>query len=73
MKIEYLTTAEEFGELIRYKRRQQGLSQQEVADLAGVSVRFLGDLERGKPSCELDKSLGVAETLGLRLKPEGHD
>lgn len=73
MNPDRLSTAEKFGELIRSERHRQGLSQQEVADLAGVSVRFLGDLERGKPSCELNKSLGVAETLGLRLVVEERD
>jgi DNA-binding XRE family transcriptional regulator len=59
--------SKQFGKLVRDDRRRQRLSQQEAADLAGVSVRFLGDLERGKPTCELEISLAVAATLGLRL------
>jgi y4mF family transcriptional regulator len=65
--MESLNNAEMFGEMIRNERRRQGLRQQEAADLTGVSVRFLGDLERGKPTCELEKALSVASTLGLRL------
>lgn len=69
--MESLNNAEKFGEIIRGERRRQGLLQQEAADLTGVSVRFLGDLERGKPTCELDKALSVAATLGLHLIVEG--
>ncbi len=39
-------------------------------DLAGVSQRFVYDLERGKPSVALDKVLLVCSTLGLRLALE---
>lgn len=50
------------------KRKALGLTQVEVADLAGVSARFMYDLERGKPSMSLEKFLAVATTLGLELE-----
>jgi len=43
------------------------LQQAELADLAGVSVRFLHSLEHDKPSVRLDKLLDVFDVLGLEL------
>ena len=62
---------DKFGNLVRSKRKEQKLTQQYLADLAGVSVRFLGDLERGKETCELGKSLRVAAVLGIRIDHGG--
>lgn len=49
-------------------RRALGLTQQQVADLAGVSVRFVHTVEVGKPSLRLDRLLQVLEVLGLGLQ-----
>ena len=56
-----------FGSMIRARRRAQGLHQEQLALATGVGRRFLIDLEAGKPSCQLGRSLLVAEALGLRL------
>lgn len=53
---------------VRARRRTLGLTQQEVADLAGVSVRFVHTVEKGKPSLRLDRLLQVLEVLGLGLR-----
>ena len=50
------------------RRRQLGLRQVELAELAGCSTRFVHALETGKPSVRLDKLLAVVEALGLRLE-----
>lgn len=55
------------GRALRARRRELGLTQAELADLAGVSVRFLGDLERGKATVRFDHVLAVARTLGLTI------
>ncbi len=57
------------GEIIRQERREQQLTQQDLADTAGVSVRFLGSLERGKNSCEIGKVFSVLQILGISLHP----
>ena len=59
--------AKTFGSLIRRRRRALGMSQDQVALVTGVGRRFLIDLEAGKPSCQLGRSLLVAAALGLRL------
>jgi transcriptional regulator with XRE-family HTH domain len=59
-------TALAFGALIRSRRKALGMRQVELALATGVGRRFLIELEAGKPSCQLGRSLLVAETLGLR-------
>ncbi|MGL4176105.1 MAG: type II toxin-antitoxin system Y4mF family antitoxin [Dermatophilaceae bacterium] len=58
------------GGAIRKRRRDLGLTQVEVADLGAVSVKFLIDLEQGKPSVRLDKVMDVLDVLGLELRVE---
>lgn len=55
---------------VKVRRRSLALSQQELADLAGVSVRFIHDLERGKSSVRLLLFLRVLDALGWRLSLE---
>ena len=56
-----------FGALIRSRRKVLKIRQDQLALATGVGRRFLIDLEAGKPSCQLGRSLLVAEALGLRL------
>jgi len=57
----------EIAAAVRNARRRHGLTQADLAGLAGTGVRFVGDLERGKPNVALDKVLAVLAALGLRL------
>ncbi|HEY9686232.1 MAG TPA: helix-turn-helix domain-containing protein [Coleofasciculaceae cyanobacterium] len=66
-----ITTAEQFGALIRKTRKAQKVTQKELAAASGTGVRFIRELEKGKASCELGKSLLVASMLGLRLGMAG--
>ncbi len=56
-----------FGEAVKQYRKAQGLTQEKVANYSNVGVRFIVDLEKGKPTCELDKALRVAATIGIKL------
>jgi transcriptional regulator with XRE-family HTH domain len=55
-----------FGSHIRGRRKALKMRQDQLALATGVGRRFLIDLEAGKPSCQLGRSLLVAEALGLR-------
>ncbi len=55
------------GKLLRAARKEQGLTQQEFADIAGVGVRFLSDLERGKETAEVGLVLQVLHDAGYEL------
>lgn len=59
--------AQRFGALVRERRETLGMRQDEVALATGVGRRFVIDLEAGKATCQLGKSLVVAEAVGLRL------
>lgn len=61
--------ARELGRRIRTRRATYDLTQEELAGLAGVSVRFVGDLERGKSTVRLSGVLAVCHVLGLTLLP----
>jgi y4mF family transcriptional regulator len=52
---------------VRRRRRELGLRQAELAELAGCSQRFVHTVEQGKPTLRLDKVLDVLEVLGLGL------
>ena len=62
-----LGSTSELGEIVRAVRKAQGLTQLDVAGLAGLSNRFVIDLERGKPTLQLQKVLDVLHLLGLEV------
>ena len=53
---------------VRARRGDLRLSQQDLADMAGVSERFVRFVEQGKPSLRLDTLLALLDTLGLELQ-----
>jgi len=59
--------SEKLGQIIKHKRKSLKLTQSEVAMSCGVGLRFLSDLENGKPTCQMGKVLLVIETLGLMI------
>ena len=52
---------------VRERRRALGLSQRDLAELAGVSERFVRFVEQAKPTIQLDALLSVLDALGLEL------
>jgi HTH-type transcriptional regulator / antitoxin HipB len=55
------------GKLVRKSRKEQGLTQAEAAGYLNVGIRFLSDLENGKPTVQLEKAIHVLEGLGFKL------
>lgn len=62
-----ITNAESFGQAIRKRRKELGITQAYISDFTGLSVSFLSDLENGKKTIELEKAISVALLLGLDL------
>jgi y4mF family transcriptional regulator len=58
------------GAAVRALRRAQGLTQGELGLAAGTGRRFVGDLERGKPTCRLGEAFAVLAALGAGLRLE---
>lgn len=59
------------GETLRAARKVLGLTQPKLALAAGVGVRFIVDLEAGKPTVRLDAVMRVIESLGGVIHLEG--
>lgn len=57
------------AEHIKVKRKEVHLTQVELAERAGVGLRFVRELERGKVTVQLDKVNLVLKLFGEELKP----
>ncbi len=55
------------GEAVRQRRREFNLTQEQLAELAGVAVRTVHEVEHDKPTIRLDSLNRVLEALGLEL------
>lgn len=55
------------GAIVRRERKAQKLKQAELAAVSGVGIRFIVDLEAGKPTLQLQKALHVVRTLGCTV------
>jgi y4mF family transcriptional regulator len=56
------------GQIVRRERKAQKLKQAELAAVSGVGIRFVVDLEAGKPTLQLEKVLRVVRTLGCSIQ-----
>ena len=62
--------AQEFGRLIRERRKLLGMRQEDVVLATGVGRRYLIELEAGKPTARLGLALMVARQLGISMVQE---
>ena len=67
MKKGTVVKPEEIGKIVKKERKALGLTQADLALTSGTGLRFISDLENGKPTCQLGKTLIVLKTLGLRI------
>jgi len=57
----------ELAKEIKRMRKAAGLTQNDVSKRAGVGLRFVRELEQGKPTVRLDKVKQVLDLLGYEL------
>lgn len=62
-----LKNADQFGEAIYLARKQANFTQEALAAVCGVGIRFIRELENGKETCQLGKALMVANMLGVQI------
>ena len=60
--------ARDIGNLIRKTRHSMGVTQKDLALTSGTGLRFIIDLEQGKPTCQIEKTLTVLNTLGIKIE-----
>jgi len=60
-------TPADIGAIVRNARKVQSLRQDELAGAAGVGLRFIVDLEAGKPTAQIGKTLLVLQALGCSI------
>lgn len=58
-----------FREFIKTRRSEEGLTQKELAKLAGVGLRFIRELEQGKETLRMDKVNTILKLFGKKLGP----
>ncbi|MED9962034.1 MAG: helix-turn-helix domain-containing protein [Bacteroidales bacterium] len=56
-----------FGNLIKERRALLGLTQQDLSDYIGLSVRIIKSIEADKGNPSLNTLEKIAETLGLEI------
>ena len=61
-------TPAEIGTIVRTSRKAVGLRQDELAGAAGVGLRFIVDLEAGKATAQIGKTLQVLQALGCTIE-----
>lgn len=57
------------GQYVKDMRKQYRLTQEDLADKAGVGLRFVRDLEQGKTTLRMDKVNQVLSLFGVELLP----
>ena len=58
-----------FSRFVKEKRKAANLTQPELAEKAGVGLRFVRDLEQGKETLRLDKVNQVLQLFGYQAGP----
>ncbi len=61
----------QLGQVLRAARKALGLTQPQLALAAGVGVRFIVELEAGKPTLRLENVLRVIDALGGEIQLSG--
>lgn len=66
---ERMTFAEELANAVKSKRKELGFTQEKLAGISGVGIRFLVELESGKKeTLQIGKIQHVLKRLGLALQ-----
>lgn len=65
-----ITDSKSLGQIIRERRKELNYTQAYLSDFTGFSVTFISDLERGKLTAEIEKTIQLINVLGLDLLVE---
>jgi len=59
---------EQIGQFVKKARKILGVTQRDLALTSGTGLRFIVELEQGKPTCQIGKVLTVLHTLGINFQ-----
>lgn len=62
-----ITDSRSLGHIIRIRRKELSYTQAYLSEVTGLSITFISDLERGKPTAEIEKTIQLIHILGLDL------
>ena len=62
-----INSSKEFGEFLRARRKELGYTQSYLSELTGLSISFISDVENGKKTVELNRSIDLLSMLGVDL------
>ena len=68
-----IETPQHLGDFVRQTRKALRLTQPQLALASGVGVRFIVELEAGKPTVRLENVMRVLQALGITLAVSGLD
>jgi HTH-type transcriptional regulator/antitoxin HipB len=63
-----ILSPEAIGEIVRETRKAIGATQKDLALTSGTGLRFIIELEKGKPTTQLGKVLNVLQNLGIQME-----
>lgn len=62
-----ITDSKSLGQAIRIRRKELNYTQAYLSEFTGLSVTFISDLERGKPTAEIEKTIRLINILGMDI------
>ncbi|MBQ3131875.1 MAG: helix-turn-helix transcriptional regulator [Clostridia bacterium] len=65
-----ITDSKTLGAAIRARRKELEYTQAYLAEFTGLSVTFISDVERGKPTAEIEKVIRLINILGMDITIE---
>ena len=63
-----IKSSESLGQFVRETRKAIGATQKDLALTSGTGLRFIIDLEKGKPTSQIGKILNVLQNLGVKIE-----
>ena len=57
-----------FGKRVREVRKAKGISQERLAEIAGIDRSYMGNIERGEKNITLKKAYEICDALDVEIK-----
>ena len=57
-----------FGKRVREARRSKGISQERLAEMAGIDRSYMGNIERGEKNITLKKAYEICDALDIEIQ-----